>query len=77
MARCPSHSELQVHFRRRDGGNGLANAEVLCRRCRESAVRIGAGEPPPFDDATRESALRLAGYRCECTRAAGCHPGEA
>lgn len=77
MARCTRTSELEVHHKRRDGGNGLDNAEVLCARCHQvgtSTYGVPGGEsPPPFDTLTIAIALRLAGDQCECTRTGGCH----
>ena len=33
MARCNRTKELEVHHKRRYGGNGIENAEVLCHEC--------------------------------------------
>ena len=32
MSQCTRTNNLEVHHKRRDGGNGLDNAEVLCVR---------------------------------------------
>lgn len=75
MGRCTQMRGLGVHHRRRDGGNGLANTEVLCKQCHEAASSFGAsGESPPeFSDETKQTAVRRAYNRCECTRTGGCH----
>lgn len=75
MARCARTRGLDVHHRRRDGGNGLANAEVLCSTCHEATGTYGTPgkSPPPFDQTTKDRALRNAGNQCECTRTGGCH----
>jgi 5-methylcytosine-specific restriction endonuclease McrA len=75
MARCTQTSNLEVHHRRRDGGNGLDNAEVLCQKCHAATTTYGAPgpSPPDFDEATKQAALRQAGNHCQCTRTGGCH----
>jgi 5-methylcytosine-specific restriction endonuclease McrA len=67
---------LEVHHKRRDGGNGLQNAEVLCQRCHAagtSTYGVSGPTPPPFSEETKRLALAQAGNRCECTRVCGCH----
>jgi len=75
MARCTRTRGLDVHHKRRDGGNGLDNAEVLCPPCHEATSTYGipGRTPPPFDDQTRQAALHRAGHQCQCTRTGGCH----
>ena len=75
MARCTWMRDLEVHHKRRDGGNGLGNAIVLCPPCHQATRTYGAtGMPPPlFDDDIRSIALAAASYRCECTSTGGCH----
>lgn len=75
MTRCTRTTNLEVHHIRRDGGNGLDNAEVLCPKCHQATSTYGTpGEsPPPFDEETKTKALKRAGYQCECTRSGGCH----
>lgn len=73
MPRCASTKDLDVHHRHGDGGGGLRNAEVLCRRCHVAAVDAPAATPPPFEPFIRLAALVLAGDRCQCERAGGCH----
>jgi len=75
MLRCNGKYGLEVHHKRRDGGNDLENAEVLCTRCHEATSTFGTPgkKPPPFSEATRQAALKRAGHRCECTRTGGCH----
>jgi 5-methylcytosine-specific restriction endonuclease McrA len=76
MARCTRTRNLEVHHKRRDGGNGVDNTEVLCQPC-HSAGTSTYGEPgktpPPFDESTKQAALRRAENQCECTRVGGCH----
>jgi len=75
MARCTRTRDLEVHHKRRDGGNTLDNAEVLCPECHKGTITYGApGQSPPnFDNDTKAKALRRAGNQCECTRTSGCH----
>ena len=75
MARCTRTRGLEVHHKRRDGGNGKDNAEVLCPKCHEatSTYGTGAGSPPPFSEETKKAALKRAENQCECTRTSGCH----
>lgn len=75
MARCNRTTDLDVHHKRRDGGNTLDNAEVLCQPCHKATTTFGepGHSPEPFDEATKQAALRRAGNRCECTRTGGCH----
>ena len=75
MARCTQRNGLEVHHKRRDGGNDLSNAEVLCKPCHEATATYGTPgmKPPPFSEETKREALRRAGYQCECTRSGGCH----
>ncbi|MBU2758822.1 HNH endonuclease [Acidithiobacillus sulfurivorans] len=75
MTRCTRTRELEVHHVRRDGGNDIGNAEVLCQACHKATSTYGSPgkSPPPFDQATKERALRRARNQCECTRTGGCH----
>lgn len=75
MARCIRTAGLEVHHKRRDGGNELDNAEVLCARCHEATSTYGepGKSPPPFSEETKRAAQRRAGGRCGCTRTGGCH----
>ena len=75
MSRCTRTTNLEVHHKRRDGGNGIDNAEVLCGQCHQATSTYGVpGEtPPPFSLLTKYEALKRAGNRCECTRIGGCH----
>jgi|APIni6443716594_1056825.scaffolds.fasta_scaffold382565_2 5-methylcytosine-specific restriction endonuclease McrA len=68
--RCSIKYNLEVHHKRRDGGNSLDNAEVLCQRCHANTDSYGSPgiTPPAFSEETKEKALRRAGYQCECTR---------
>ena len=75
MARCTQINGLEVHHKRRDGGNGLNNAEVLCSPCHEATSTYGTpgNSPPEFSEETKAMARRRAGNQCECTRTGGCH----
>ena len=75
MARCTRTRNLEVHHKRRDGGNDLSNAEVLCEPCHEATSTYGVpgSAPPEFIEETKQAALRRAGNQCECTRTGGCH----
>jgi len=75
MARCSRTWGLEVHHIRRDGGNDLSNAKVLCERCHAMTSTYGSpgSTPPPFSEDTKQQALRRAGNRCECTSSQGCH----
>jgi hypothetical protein len=74
MGRCGSTEKLQVHHKRRDGGNDIENAEVLCQKCHENTGTYGVKgkSPPDFSDSTKKEALKKAGNRCECERTE-CH----
>lgn len=75
MSRCFVKSGLEVHHKRRDGGNDLNNAEVLCQRCHKATSTYGTPgkSPEPFSQTTKYEALKRAGNRCECERTGGCH----
>ncbi len=75
MARCTRTRDLDVHHKRKDGGNGLDNAEVLCQPCHKATSSFGVPSRPanPFDEDTKQKALRRAGNQCECTKTGGCH----
>ena len=70
MARCKNTRNLEVHHKRRDGGNELDNAEVLCSDCHANTSTYGTPgkSPEPFSQDTKNKALKRAGYQCECTR---------
>ena len=72
--RCSKKTNLEVHHKRRDGGNGLDNAQVLCRDCHVNTGTFGTPgkSPPSFSVATIEAAKKRAGNQCECTKS-GCH----
>lgn len=70
--RCTRTENLTVQRRRSDAANDLGNAQVLCPEC-SAAMSMRATHWPPFTDRTRETALSLAGNRCECTRPGNCH----
>jgi len=73
--RCTRTRDLQVHHIRRDGGNGLDNAQVLCASCHETTTTYGTPgkSPEPFDETTKEKAMKRAGNQCQCTSSRGCH----
>ena len=68
MGRCNSRENLEVHHKRRDGGNGIENAKVLCQDCHANTSTYGVEgkSPPPFSSKIKDEAKELAGYRCEC-----------
>lgn len=75
MARCTATKNLEIHHKRRDGGNDLSNAEVLCESCHieTSTYGIPGTTPPAFSEQTKNTALIRAGNQCECTRFFDCH----
>lgn len=68
--KCTRTTNLEVHHKRRDGGNDLDNAEVLCHDCHVNTSSYGTkGESPkPFPSLVKLKALKRAGNQCECTR---------
>jgi len=70
MGRCPRTTQLEVHHKRRDGGNGIENAEVLCQYCHKQTSTYGSSgqSPPAFPEDVKKEALSRAGYQCQCTR---------
>lgn len=71
MSRCTNKTNLEIHHKRVDGGNGIENAEVLCKKCHANTSTFctsGHTPPPPFSEITKSLALLRAGNRCECTR---------
>lgn len=74
MPRCKRTTNLEVHHIRRDGGDGLDNAEVLCQKCHEATHSYGTegSSPPEFSQLTKLLAKQKAKYQCECTRS-GCN----
>lgn len=75
MSRCNKTRNLEVHHKRRDGGNGLDNAEVLCQNCHSATSTYGTDgkSPEPFLQQTKDRAFVRAGNRCECTKVSSCH----
>ena len=75
MSRCTKIRNLEVHHKRRDGGDKLANAEVLCKDCHAATATYGSPgtSPPPFSSLTKLLALKRADSRCECIKVADCH----
>ncbi len=75
MRRCRRTGELEVHHKRRNGGNNLSNAEVLCKTCHTATSTYGAPgkTPPAFIEETKSAALKRARHQCECARSGGCH----
>ena len=76
MSRCNSKEKLEVHHKRRDGGNDIKNAQVLCHECHVNTTSYGVPgkSPPDFSAETKEEALLNAGNCCECEKE-GCHIG--
>lgn len=75
MARCTRTRGLEVHHKRRDGGNGIDNAQVLCPACHSATESYGSPgkSPAPFSEDTKKRALASAGNQCQCTSTRGCH----
>jgi len=75
LGRCTRTKELEVHHKRKDGGNGLDNAEVLCQKCHSATASYGTPgkSPKPFSDETKKTAFNRAEQQCQCTRTGGCH----
>ncbi len=73
--RCTRKRDLAVHHKRRNAGNELSNAEVLCPECHKATNTFGTSgrTPPGFSGQTIQDALERAGFRCECRRIGGCH----
>jgi 5-methylcytosine-specific restriction endonuclease McrA len=74
MGRCKATKNLEVHHKRRDGGNGINNAMVLCEDCHINTSTYGTpgNSPPPFSADVKVQALKNAGHQCEC-RKDNCH----
>jgi hypothetical protein len=77
MSRCTVTTKLDVHHKRRDGGNGIENAQVLCQSCHvnTSSYGVPGNSPPEFSRQTKEAALKRAGNQCECEKAE-CHESD-
>ncbi|MDP4267811.1 MAG: HNH endonuclease [Bacteroidota bacterium] len=75
MSRCTKKSNLEVHHVRRDGGNDLTNAQVLCKDCHSATSTYGnpGKSPTQFTQDVKDKALKRAGNQCECTSVRGCH----
>jgi len=75
MLRCTSKRDLQVYHIRKNGGNGIGNAVVLCSKCHvaSSSYDIPGEKPPDFDQETIKNAMIRATYQCECKSSRGCH----
>ncbi|GHT87100.1 hypothetical protein FACS1894137_13710 [Spirochaetia bacterium] len=74
MSRCTATKDLDVHHKRRDGGNDIDNALVLCRACHVNTSTYGkeGKSPPAFSNETRTAVLNRAGNQCECEKK-DCH----
>lgn len=70
MSRCSATKNLEVHHKRRDGGNGIGNAQVLCQHCHENTSSYGTQgkSPPEFSSETKKAALERAENQCECEK---------
>lgn len=73
MARCRRTTDLEVHHKNVDCGNGLDNAMVLCHQCHAHTHRApNPKSPQPFTDGIKNEALRRAGYQCQCEKGICC-----
>lgn len=70
MKRCNKNNGLEVRHKRKDGGNDLSNAEVLCESCRAYTLIYDTPgpSPAPFPDSVKRQAKARSCYRCECKR---------
>jgi len=77
MNRCVSTDRLEVHHKRRDGGNDLNNTQVLCHDCHVNTITYGkeGKSPPEFSEEIKKAAKKRSGFRCEC-RKDNCHISE-
>ena len=75
MSRCKRTRNLEIHHIRRDGGNDINNAKVLCQKCHSATSTYGVSgkSPLPFTPMIKSMALEKAGNQCECTSNSGCH----
>jgi 5-methylcytosine-specific restriction endonuclease McrA len=75
MSRCTRTSNLEIHHIRRDGGNDIFNAQVLCQQCHSATHTYGIQGPipPSFPEDVKKRALIRAGHQCECISSRGCH----
>jgi len=60
MSRCNSTKALEVHHKRRDGGNEIGNAEVLCHECHvhTSTYGVQGNRPLEFSDVAKSRKLK-------------------
>jgi len=74
MSRCTSINHLEVHHKRRDCGNGINNAQVLCHDCHKNTNTywLQGNSPPAFTEETKQAAKIRAGNQCECVEE-NCH----
>jgi hypothetical protein len=58
--RCTKTTNLEIHHIRRDGGNGLDNARVLCQKCHEATHSYGmpGKSSTDFDQDTKDKAKK-------------------
>ncbi|NOH00210.1 MAG: HNH endonuclease [Ignavibacteriae bacterium] len=75
MTRCTRKSNLEIHHIRRDGGNDINNAQVLCQNCHSETGTYGTSGKTPlvFTPMIKQLALTRAGNQCQCTSIRGCH----
>lgn len=75
LSRCRRTDDLEVHFKTSADGNGLDNALVLCKHCREinSFINSKVGCQPKFDPEICAQAIQRAQNRCECTGCPACN----
>ena len=76
MPQCNRTKNLKVYLKRKNGGNELDNAIVMCDECYKAFIYGGENsedESNQFSETTKMLAMVLAHYRCECTSSNGCH----
>lgn len=75
MARCTGIGNLEIHYKKLNGGSGVDNTILLCQKCLSAELLNSPRvvNPPEFDEMVKIQALSRAGYQCECNRTNGCH----
>lgn len=75
MGQCTRTTNLEIHHIKRDGGNDISNAQVLCQKCHSATHTYGepGHSPLDFPADVKKKALENAGNQCQCTSYRGCH----
>ncbi|MDD5185793.1 MAG: hypothetical protein PHS84_11090 [Paludibacter sp.] len=69
MIRCIKTTNLEVHYKRTDGGNDIENAVVLCQQCyaNNNGNTMHEKTATSFPQSIKNMAFERANRRCECT----------